>query len=107
MAVKHLTASSILIYDYTSLAHLYLGSFSNYSLQILSSSVMLDGEHPEMFDRVQVRALAGPLKAIQRLVLKPLLCCLDCVLRVIVLLEGEPLPQSEILSALEQVFIKR
>ena len=38
---------------------------------------------------------------------EPLLCCcLDCVLRVVVLLEGEPSPQSEVLSALEQVFIK-
>ena len=61
---------------------------------------------PEMFDRVQVWALAGPLKDIQRLVLKPLLRCLGCVLRVVVLLKGEPLPQSEVLSALEQVFIK-
>ena len=49
----------------------------------------------EMFDRVQVRALAGPL-----------LHCLGCVLRVVVLLEGEPSPQSEVLSALEQDFIK-
>ena len=47
--------------------------------------------------------LAGPLKDIQRP--KPLLCCLSCVLRV-VLLEGEPLPQSEVLCVLEQVFIK-
>ena len=61
---------------------------------------------PEMFDRVQVRALAGPLKDIQRLVLKPLLRCLGCVLRIVVLLEGEPSPQSEVLSAMEQVFIK-
>ena len=61
---------------------------------------------PEMFDRVQVQALAGPLKDIQRLVSKPLLSCLDCVLSVIVQLEGEPLPQSEVLSTLEQVFIK-
>ena len=37
---------------------------------------------------------------------KPLLCCLGCVLRVIVLLEGEYSPQSEVLSNLEQVFIK-
>ena len=59
---------------------------------------------PEMFDRV--RALAGQLKDIQRLVPKPLLCCLGCVRRVVVLLEGEPSPQSEVLSALEQVFIK-
>ena len=42
-----------------------------------------------MFDQVQVQALAGPLKDIQRVVPKPLL---HCVLRVIVLLEGEPLP---------------
>jgi hypothetical protein len=57
---------------------------------------------PEMLDW----ALAGPLKDIQRLVPKLLLHCLGCVLRFIVLLEGELLPQSEVLSALEQVFIK-
>ena len=61
---------------------------------------------PEMFDWVKFRALAGPLKDIPSLVPKPLLCCLGCVLRVIVLLEGESLSQSEVLSALEQVFIK-
>ena len=59
-----------------------------------------------MFDRVQVRALAGPPKDIQRLVPKPLLLCLGCVIRVVVLLQGEPSPQSQVLSALEQVFIK-
>ena len=80
-----ITALSLLCYDATSLAHLYLGSFSHSSLQILSSSTRLDGERrctdsfrsPEMFD--QFRVLAGPLKDIQRLVLK-----------VVVLLEGEP-----------------
>ena len=46
---------------------------------------------PEMFDRVQARALAGPLKDIQRLVPKPLLRCPGCVLRVVVLLEGPSL----------------
>ena len=61
---------------------------------------------PEIFDRVQIRALAGPLKDIQRFVPKPFLDCLGCVLRVVVLLEGEPWPQSEVLSALEQVLIK-
>ena len=59
-----------------------------------------------MFDWVQVRALAGPLKDIHRVVPKPLLCFLGCVLRVVVLLEDEPSPQSEVQSALEQVFIK-
>ena len=61
---------------------------------------------PEIFDWVKVRALAGPLKDIQRLVPKSLLRCLGCVLMDVVLLEGEPSPQSEVLSALEQVFIK-
>ena len=61
---------------------------------------------PEMFDRVQVQALAGTLNDIQRLVTKPLLHCLGCVLMVIILLEGEPSPQSEVQRALEQVFIK-
>ena len=50
----------------------------------------------DSFDRVQVPALAGPLKDIQRLVPKPLLHCLGCVLRGVVLLEGETSPQSEI-----------
>ena len=59
----------------------------------------------EMFDQVLVWALAGPLKDIQRLVPKPLLRCLACVLRVIVLLEGDPSPKSEVLNTLEQVFI--
>ena len=65
-----------------------------------------DQVSPEMLDWVQVRALAGSLKYIQRLVPKPLLHCLDCVFRVVVLLGGEPSPQSEVLSALEQVFIR-
>jgi hypothetical protein len=55
---------------------------------------------------VQVRALAGLLKDIQRLVPKPLLHCLGCVLGVVVLLEGEPSPQSEVMSALELGFFK-
>jgi hypothetical protein len=57
---------------------------------------------PEMFNRVQASAVGGPLKSIQRIIL----LCLGCVLRVVVLLEGEPSPQPEVLSALEQVFIK-
>ena len=61
---------------------------------------------PEMFDRVQVQALGGSLKDIQKLIPKRHLRCLGCALRVVVLLEGEPSPQSEVLSALEQVFIK-
>ena len=61
---------------------------------------------PQMFNWIQVWALAGPLKDIHRLSPKPLLCSLGCVLRVIVMLEGKPLPQSEVQSALKQVFFK-
>ena len=98
-------------YDATSLAHLYLESFSHSSLQILSSSVRLMGIVAEqLFSGLSsdVRlcwALAGLLNDIQRLVPKPLLSCLGCVLSVVVLSEGSPSPQFEVLSPLEQVFI--
>jgi hypothetical protein len=61
---------------------------------------------PEIFERVHVWALAGPLKDIHKLIVKPVLLCLGCVLRVIVLLEGETVPQSEVLSTLEEIFIR-
>ena len=50
--------------------------------------------------------ITGPLKDIQRHVQKSLICCLGFVLRGVFLLEGEPSPQAEVLSALEQVFIE-
>ena len=109
------TALSLLGYDATSLEHLYLGRFSPFfSADPLKLCQVGWGASlhsyfqvsPEMLDRVQVRAVAGPLMDIQSLVPKPLFRCIGCVLRVVVLLEGEPSPQSEVLSALEQVFIK-
>ena len=97
------TASSLLGYDTTSLAHLYLESFSHSSLQILSSCQVGWEHHCRAISRY-VRSSSSPGSgwAIQRLVSKPLLRCLGCVLRVVVLLEGEPSPQFEVLSALEQ-----
>ena len=56
--------------------------------------------------RVQIWALAGPLKDIHIVVLKPLLCYLGSVLWVVVLLEDEPSPQSEVQSALKHGIIK-
>ena len=41
--------------------------------------------------------------SVAALVSKPLLRCLGCVLKVIILLKGEPSPKSEVLK---QVFIK-
>ena len=61
---------------------------------------------PEMLDWIQVRSLAGTLEDIHRVVPQTLPSCLGRVLWVIVLLEDEPSAQSEVLSALDQVFIK-
>ena len=58
-----------------------------------------------MLDQLKVLALAGPLRDIQRLVPKPILHCVGCVLRVVVLLEGEPSTQAEVTTALEQVLV--
>ncbi len=60
---------------------------------------------PKMSDWFQVPVLAGPLEDVHRVVPKPLLHCLGCVCRVIVMLEGELSAQSEVRSALNQVFI--
>jgi len=51
-------------------------------------------------------ALAGPFKNSHRVVVKPLLRYFSGVLRVIVLLEGEPSAQSEVHSTLEKVFVQ-
>uniref|UniRef100_A0A8C7GXC6 Cytosolic carboxypeptidase 1 n=1 Tax=Oncorhynchus kisutch TaxID=8019 RepID=A0A8C7GXC6_ONCKI len=75
-------------------------------LKLRNHAHLLDVESDLTETRCKVQSLAGPLKDIQRLVPKPLVRCLSCVLRVVVLLGGEPSPQTEVLSALEQVFIK-
>ncbi len=59
-----------------------------------------------MSDWFQVPPLAGPVEDVHRVVPKPFLHCLGCVRRVIVMLEGELSAQSEVRSALNQVFIK-
>lgn len=50
--------------------------------------------------------IAGALKNIHRLVLKPFRLYLGCTFQVSAVLEAEPVLQSEVLSALEQVFLK-
>ncbi len=54
----------------------------------------------------QVPDQTGPLEDVHRVIPKPLLHCLGCVCRVIIMLEGQLLAQSEVLNALNQVFIK-
>ncbi|MDI2598507.1 hypothetical protein QA786_15070, partial [Listeria monocytogenes] len=60
-----ITALSILGYDATSLTHLYLGSFSHSSLQILSSSVKLDAATTMLHRRDGARFPPDVMLAIQ------------------------------------------
>ncbi|KAG9471761.1 hypothetical protein GDO78_023090 [Eleutherodactylus coqui] len=53
----------------------------------------------------KVRGSDWVTQGLHRVVPKPLLCCPGCVLRVIVMLEGDPSAQSEVSCALNQVFI--
>lgn len=74
------TASSLFEYDAKSLAYLSLGSFDLFVVlfklhQVGWQTLVPSHFHmaPEMFSWVQVLALAGSLKDIQKVVLKPLL----------------------------------
>ena len=97
------------------MAHLYLGSFSNSSLQILSSSVRLDVEHhcTAIFKSLQGCSIGfksgvwlGHSRIFGDLFRSHSGIVLAVLLRVLVLLEGEPSPQFEVLNILEQIFIK-
>ena len=93
---KLIHGSSIFEHDATSLAHKLLGSFSH-----LSSSIRLDGSvgaQPFSDLSRDAKSVSSPAEAIP--------CYLGCVFRVVVLLEDELSPQSEVQSTLEQVFIK-
>ena len=71
-------------------------------LQILSSFVRLDEERGcTAIFRGSSPGSGWTPNDIQRLVPKPLLWCLSCVLRVVFLLEGQPSPQPEVLSVRE------
>ena len=88
--------------------------FCHSSLQILSSVVRLDGDHRwTAIFRSLHRCLIGFKSGLWlgysrtfKVVMKPILSCLGCVLWVFVLLEHKPFAQSEVLSSLDQVFIK-
>ena len=84
----------------TILAHLYLRSFCHSSLQILSN---LDREHRctaifRSLQRCSIGIKSGPLKNIQRLVPKPLMCCLGVCLGFLSCWKVNLPPQSEVLS---------
>ncbi len=100
--------------DATSFSHLDLGILCHSSLQILSSSVRLDGKRWwtaifRSLQRCSIGFKSGLWLGHSRshgVVVKPLLRYFSCVLRVIVLLEGKPSAQSEVLSTLEKVFVQ-
>lgn len=58
---------------------------------------------PEKLCLVQVRTLTGPLQALHRVLLKPLLCFLGGTLQVVVLLKCKPSLRPDILTILEKV----
>ncbi len=100
--------------DATSFSHLDLGILCHSSLQILSSSVRLDGKRGGqtflgLSRDAQLGLSQGSGWAIQE---QSRSCCeatpsyFSCVLRLIVLLEGKPSAQSEVLSTLEKVFVQ-
>ena len=111
---QRLHPSSLLGYDATSLAHLYLESFSHSSLQILSSSVRLDGERhcTAIFKSLQrsIGFKSGLWQGHSR-TFRDWSHSHSCVVLAVCL---ESLscwklnlhPQSEVLSTLETVFIK-
>lgn len=67
----------------------------------MDSHVQVSPEQPSW---ISVRTLAGPLKNIDRVVPKPLLCYFSCVLGVVVLLEVEPPADSEVVNTVEKGF---
>ncbi len=91
------------------------GILCHSSLQILSSSVRLDGKRwwTAIFRSLQRCSIGfksglwlGHSRTVTEVVVKPLLRYFSCVLRVIILLEGKPSAQSEVLSTLEKVFVQ-
>ena len=96
--------------------HLYLGSFSHSSLKILSSLVMMDGERccTAIFRSLQrslIRFMSGLCLGHSRTFRDlsrsdscvALAVWLGSLLSVVVMLEGEPWPQSEVrCSAIER-----
>ncbi len=107
--MKHLYSLKAFLFDATSFAHQHLAIICQssphlFTSQGLSGWMGADAHFqvsPEIFDWVQSQAVAGQLKDIELYISHSW-----CVLRVIVLLEGEPSAQSEVLNALDWVFIK-
>ena len=102
-------------YDATSSAHLYLGSFSYSSLQILSSSVRLDGEHrcTAFFRSLQKCSIGfmsgvwlGHSRTFRALSRSHSCVALAVCLGLLSCWKGNICSQSEVPSSLEQVFIK-
>ena len=82
-------------YDATSLAHLYLGSFSHFIF--CRSSKALSGLDAQLFSGLigfKSRLWLGHWRIFRDLSRSHSCVVFGCVLRVVVLLEGEPSPQS-------------
>ncbi len=98
--------------DATSFSHLDLGILCHSSLRILSSSVRLNGKRWwtaifRSLQRCSIGFKSGLWLGHSWTVTELLWSAhFSCALRVIVLLEGNPSAQSEVLSTLEKVFVQ-
>lgn len=85
--------------------HTWIGVvFSHTSWNILSSSIRPGSHHLTWRSMSESTTMAGPLRNIQRLVLKPLQHWLYA--SVVAMLKGKPSHQSEVVWTLERVFFK-
>ena len=104
-----ITAASLFGYFSTSFAYLETAIFAHSSWQNSSSSVRLDGDRlwTAIFkSRHRFSIGLGHSKTLTFFALNHSRVALAVCLRVIVLLEGEPPPQSQVFCRLKQVFFK-
>ena len=107
-----MTAARLLGYGSISLAHLATGIFANSSRLNCSSSFKLDGfcwctaVIPQILNWIEVWCFDWAIPRHLNVSFKPLDCCFSSTLRVIVLMEGEALSQSQISGRLKQASLK-
>lgn len=99
LQVCTITQGKLIVYDTTSFVHLEQ-PFSGLSRDLKEKS----GPARALAERSPGSGRAT--LDTRRVVPKPFLCCLGCVLRINVTLEGEPPAQYQVLCAVEFVFLK-
>lgn len=100
MYVSHTKRPSLMVHTHTDKTANVFFKKAWHWLTVLAGK---EGYQVLRFDAQEIRFLAG---SIMDIVLKTVLRCLGCGLRVIVMLEGKPLARSGLLSTLNTSFWK-